>query len=67
MLYLPRFSCLVALLCVFMSLGGGARLQGQSPAEGIAATIETRTGDMVDGIFVSATETEGCSVWPASR
>ena len=58
MLYLPRFSCLVALLCVFTSLGGGARLQGQSPEEGIAATIETRTGDMVEGIFVSATETE---------
>ena len=58
MTFLPRFVCLVALLCFFTSLGGGARLQGQSSAEGIAATIETRTGDMVEGIFVSATEAE---------
>ena len=58
MTFLPRFFYLVALLCVFTGLGGGARLQGQSPAEGIAATIETRTGDMVEGIFVSATEAE---------
>ena len=35
-----------------------ARQQGQPPAEGVAATIETRTGDLVEGIFVSATETE---------
>ena len=53
-----RCFCLVALLCVFPRLGGESHLQGQSAAEGIAATIETRTGDMVQGIFVSANETE---------
>jgi hypothetical protein len=56
--FLLRFFGLVALLCVFTSLGAWTRLHGQSPEEGIAATIETRTGDMVEGTFVSATETE---------
>ena len=55
---LPRFLCLITLLWVFASLEGVARQQGQPPAEGVAATIETRTGDLVEGIFVSATETE---------
>ena len=55
---LPRFLCLITLLWVFTSLEGVARQQGQSPAGGIAATIETRAGDLVEGIFVSATETE---------
>jgi hypothetical protein len=55
---LPRFLCLIALLWVLASLEGVARQQGQPPAEGVAATIETRTGDLVEGVFVSATETE---------
>ena len=55
---LPRFLCLIPLLWVFANLESGAHQQGQSPAEGVAATIETRTGDLVEGIFVSATEAE---------